>query len=310
MGIITETNFFGGFQQSDEPKVLIVPVPYEYTTSHVKGTKNGPQAILNASTRLEPFDDELWLDQSAVGINTSNFATCEFVNNKSVEPFNEIEEAVRQAVISGSLPILLGGEQSIFYGGVKAVYDLYPDVSIINFSADTNLRENHKNNKFNSLCTLRRIKETMPDVKIVQIGIRDISKEEAMWLEKENHNIEIYFARERKNWNVAEILGGLSKNVCINLNFNVFDTSIMPSVSRSQPGGLSWEETVDILKNICTFKDIVGMSFVDFSPIQGLLAPDFLAAKLIYKTIGYTFARQLGVFEEEKTSTLVSSDSL
>ena len=128
MGIIVETNYFGNCKQEEAPKVLIIPTPYEYTTSYCKGTKNGPQAILNASTKLEFFDDELWLNYSSLGINTTNFVNCEFVNNKTTDPFIELEQAVRNSVISGALPIVLGGEHSISYGGIKAIYDLYPDV--------------------------------------------------------------------------------------------------------------------------------------------------------------------------------------
>lgn len=306
MGIITETNFFGDLTQADEPKVLIIPTPYEYTTSYCKGTKNGPQAVLNASTKLEFFDDELWLNHSAIGINTSNFVTCEFVNNTSTQPFVEVEHSVRGAVISGALPVVLGGEHSISLGSIKAIYDLYPDVSILHFGSRSNLKSSYKNNKYSSSCTLRQVSSLMPDLKITQVGIRNISKEETEWLESKTPNIEILFARDRSRWNIADILTNLTKNVYITFDFSVFDSGVMPSCSNPEPGGLNWEQVTDILKNICAFKDVVGMDFVELSPIPGLNAPDFLAAKLIYKTIGYTFARQLGVIEENESVLAVS----
>ena len=213
MGINIETNFFGDLSQTDEPKVLIIPTPYEYTTSYCKGTKNGPQAILNASTKLEFFDDELWLNYSSLGINTTNFINCEFVNNKTTDPFIELEQAVRNSVISGALPIVLGGEHSISYGSTKAIYDLYPDVSILHFDAHANLKSSYKNNKYSNSCIIRQIHSSMPDIKIVQVGIRNISKEETEWLESENPNIEILFARDRNRWNITDILTNLTKNV-------------------------------------------------------------------------------------------------
>ena len=122
MGIIVETSFFGNLKQSDDPKVLIIPTPYEFSTSCNKGTKNGPQAILNASRHLEFFDDELWTGVSRIGINTSSFVNCEFANNKSTEPFIEVEEAVKNSVIGGCLPIVLGGEHSISYGSNGLIF--------------------------------------------------------------------------------------------------------------------------------------------------------------------------------------------
>ncbi len=300
MAIIAETCAFGNFNQVEEPKVTVIPVPYEYTTSYGKGTKFGPQAILNASSKLELFDDELWLDISKIGINTNTFINCDFVSDKTSKPFIELSQAVRTSHISGSLPIILGGEQSISYGAIKAVNDLYPELSILHFSAHPDLKDSFRSNKYNHLCTMRRVIESMPEVKIVQLGIRNYSKEEKEWIEKESPNIEIFFGKEKSKWNLTDILTTLTKNVYISFDFSVFDMSIMPSTGKPEPGGLDWEEVLNIIKNVCAFKEIVGIDFVEFSPISGLHAPDYLSAKLIYKTIGYTFARQLGVLDEKE----------
>lgn len=307
MSVVSETNFFGNFQHFEDPKVLIIPVPYEYTPYCLKGTKNAPQAVLNASIKLEQFDDEMWLDPSSIGINTSGFVTCEFVGNDSIQPFNELEQTVRNTVIDGTLPIVIGGEESILYGGVKAVYDLYPELSILNFGANLSLKDSFQNNKFGSRCILKRIIEVMPDIKLIQLGARSVSKEEALYLET-NSNIDVFFSKDKSQWNVAEILSALTKNVYINFNFNALDSGIMPSCSMPEPGGLSFEQALEIIKNVCAFKDIVGMGFLGFCPNPNLQAPDFLAAKLIYKSIGYTFARQLGAFEEKEPS-LATSES-
>lgn len=306
MSTIIETNYFGNFKQEENPKVLIIPTPYEYTTSYNKGTKNGPQAILNASSHLEHFDEELWTDISKIGINTSSFVNCEFVNNKSKNPFNELEEVVRNTIIGGSAPIVIGGESSISYGSIKAVYDLFPDISILYFSACPNLRESYQNNRFSHLSPLRQIIKAMPDLKIVLLGVSSMSKEEVGWLEADNPNIEIFFAKDKNQWKVSDIISNLTKNVYISFNFNTLDSGIMPSCVIPEPSGLSWDQTTDIIRNICAFKEVLGMDFVELSPISGLHAPDFLASRLIYKTIGYVFARQLGVFEESDSSLVTS----
>jgi len=308
MGTIVETSYFGNLTQVDEPKVLIIPTPYEYTTSYNKGTKNGPQAILNGSKYIELFDDELWTDVSQIGINTSNFINCEFVTNKSKSPFLEIEEAVRTSVINGCLPVVIGGESNLTYGSLKAINNLYPDVSVLHFSARSDLKDSLQNNRYNHSCTTRRIYEAMPDLKIVQLGIRAISSDEKDWLEKNEMNIEIFWAKEKNIWNMTEILSSLKKNVYVSFDFDVLDPSIMPSTNSPEPNGLMWDQVTNIIKNVCAFKDIVGMDFVGLSPIPGLVAPDFLAAKLIYKLIAYTFARQLGAFEDNN-SELVTSES-
>lgn len=306
--MIVDTNTFGNFQQVDNPRVIVIPVPYEYSNAFNKGTKKGPQAILNASANLEAFDDELWTEISNLGINTTELLHCEFVKNNSKEPFKEVEFAVRNAVIKGAMPLILGGECSISFGALKAIYDLYQDVSVLYFSAHANLKESYKENKFNCKCVLRRVIESFPEYKLLLVGTRNLSYKEASWLEETNPKLEIFFARDKNHWSVADLLSSLTKNVYISFDFNVFDPGIMPSVTSPEPGGLSYEQVLDILKNVCTFKEVVGIDFVGLSPNESLRTPDYLTAKLIYKTIGYSFARELGAFEEEKNETLVATE--
>lgn len=293
MGFVAETAFFGNLEPINDPKVLIIPAPYEYTTSYVRGAKHGPQAILNASAHLNSFDDELWADISSVGINTTSSVICEFVNNKSKQPFNELEQVVKNAIIGGSLPVVIGGEHSVSYGALKAIYDLYPELSVLHFGAHSNLRAVYKDNKFNHVCTLRQVMEAMPELKLVQVGIRNISKEEADWLSNSNPNIDIYFAKDKSRFTTAEILSSLTKNVYISFDLGVFDPTFMPSVSEPVPGGLTYIQVIEILKSVCSFRDIIGMDFIGLTPIGGFYPPDFLAAKLIYKTIGFIFSDEL-----------------
>lgn len=300
MSIIVETHYFGNLTQVDKPRVLIIPAPYEYTTGFIKGVKNASQAILNSSLNLDLFDEELWADISRVGINTSDFVDCAFVCNGSKQPFIELEQVVKTSVINGSIPVVVGGESTISLGSVKAVYDLYPDVTILHFGSRPKLKQEVQENKYHHQCSIRNIIEEMPDIKLVQIGARSISEEESIWI-NENPRCEIFFAREKQNSNlIEEVLASLSKNVYISFDFSVLDPSIMPSSLSPEPGGLLFDEVLNILRNVCTSKEIIGCDFVNLAPREDLFASNYLASKLIYKTIGYMFAEELGVFEEEQ----------
>lgn len=307
MDLIVETNHFGDLEQVKNPKVLIIPAPYEYTTTCKKGAKNGSQAILNASKWIESFDEEIWADTSLVGINTSDVIKCDFVSDTVKHPFAELEKVVRSTVISGGTPMVLGGENSLTYGSIKAIYDMYPDISILHFDSRPNLKDRFKDNKYSSQSFMREIYSYMPDVKVVQLGIRDISPEEIEWVESNDYNIEMYFAKDKSSWDIGEILSNLTKNVFISFDYSVFDSSLIPANSNPSPGGLLWDETLDILKNVCTSKEIVGADFVELSPSAGLEASNQLAAKLVYKTIAYTYAQELGAFEEDEE--LVASEA-
>lgn len=296
MSIIVETNSFGNFESS-KPRATIIPVSFECSKKPKKGTRNGAQAILNASLHLSPFDDEVMADISKLGINTYNFIDLSATEAESKEPFRLIEKAVKFSIIDGSIPFLIGGEGAISYAAVKSLYDLYPDISVIHFSSRTKLNIAAEN-KFDSRNSMGLLFESMPDVNIVNIGVRSTTEKEIVFAEE--NNLDLYYAGDKKNWDLSEILSKLTKNVYISFDCSVLDSSMVPSVSYPEPNGLSFNECLNILKNICAYKEVLGIDFVEFSPIENLVAADITIAKLIYKTIGYTFAEDLGLFDEQE----------
>jgi agmatinase len=178
----------------------------------------------------------------------------------------------------------LGGEHTISIGLVKAHKEKYRNLSVLQLDAHADLRESYQDSKYSHACVMRRINEFCD---YVGVGIRNISKEEIAFAKKEK--IKIFFARDIKDKPEFgdEVLDHLSENVYLTFDLDFLDPSIMPAVGTPEPGGPGWYETLDFLKKIIQNKNVVGLDLVELSPLPGIIAPDFLAAKLLYKIIGY-----------------------
>ncbi len=269
---------FGAIKNQDfeKAKVVIVPIPYDVTTSWRGGTREGPQAIISASRQL----DELFFK----GNNSSPIFTWDEVElsaGPGQEAIQGIEEIVGNVLKKNKFPFLLGGEHSITLGGVKAVKRKYPNLSVLQLDAHPDLLDEYCGSKYTHACVMRRIK----DLKIptVQAGIRSIDPEAREYIKKEK--IKNIF--EAPGIPIEKILKGLTKNVYLTIDLDVFDTGIMPSVGTPVPGGLGWYEVLNLVERVAKNKNIVGADVVELLPIPGLVAPNFLAAKLVYKTISY-----------------------
>jgi len=269
---------FGGVKDVDfeKAKVVIVPVPYDITTSWRGGTREGPQAIISASRQL----DELFYEKD----NPYPIFTMDELE-LSAEPGNEmargLEMVVRGVLNKDKFPFLLGGEHSITLGGARAVNKKYPNLSVLQLDAHPDLLDEYCGSKYTHACVMRRIK----DLKIptVQVGIRSIDPETRDYIKKAKVK-NIFGAPEIPT---DKILKGLTKNVYLTLDLDVFDTGIMPSVGTPVPGGLGWYEVLNLIEKVAKNKNIVGADVVELLPIPGLVAPNFLAAKLVYKIISY-----------------------
>ncbi|MBI5700430.1 agmatinase [Candidatus Saganbacteria bacterium] len=261
-----------GSSEYNNSKFVIIPCPHEKTTSYGKGTKNGPNAILTASQNVENFDEELEFDPSKKsGIHTIKYTS-----------IANLGEKISALISDNKIPIILGGEHSLTSFAVKAAKEKYKDLSVLQFDAHADLRDSYKGSKLSHASAMRRVIELCP---LVQAGIRNISEEEWLFAKKENQIANIHLAQHLDV--VKKIISQLSKNVYITFDVDVLDPSIMPSTGTPEPGGLFWYEILDILKEVCTQKNIVGADFVELMPIKGMPAPDFTVAKLIYKLIGY-----------------------
>jgi agmatinase len=271
-----------GFSEFESSEFVIFPVPYEQTTTFKTGTKEGPQAIIYASQEVETFDEELKQETFKVGIHT--LEEMEITVGGPERMVEKVYQITKELVDMNKKVVLLGGEHTISIGMVKALSKKYEKLSVIQLDAHADLRDSYQESKYSHACTMRRIGEIAP---FVGVGIRNLSWEEYEFIEKEK--IDLFFAKDliKDNRWVDQVLGKLSENVYLTIDLDFFDPSIMPSVGTPEPGGLLWNQTLDFLKKVADNKNVVGFDCVELCPIPGLVSPDFLAAKLIYKIMGY-----------------------
>lgn len=281
---------FGGTDNNLTPfekaKVVVLPVPYEKTTTYRRGTEKGPAAILEASDNLELFDEELNKEVYTIGINTAPLLD---VNSlKPEQMVNVVEKRVSDIFRQNKLPVILGGEHSVTIGAVMAAKKQYKDLSILYFDAHYDLRDSFQGSKYNHGCVARRLVEMAP---VVEVGVRSLSNEERNFLSGKNIKIiSMLDIRRMPDWfnNAKDYL---SRNVYISIDLDVFDPSIMPSVGAPEPGGMGWYEFLKAIRGIITDKKVVGFDVVELCPIKDIVGPDFMAARLIYKMLGYVFTK-------------------
>lgn len=271
-----------GIRPSAEAQVVIVPFGFEATTTYGGGADKGPKAIIEASSQVELFDEELWQETyKKVAIATA----------KEPQNIKMMEAVVGDSLKNKKLPIVLGGEHSItpFIVGQYKKAGL-GDFSILQFDAHADLRDGYLGEKYSHAAAMRRCLD-FDGVKLVQVGIRNISNEndELDFWEKNQNRIKTFWAKDKQSWTINEIVEALKKNVYITFDVDAFDSALIPATGTPEPGGLDWYEVLDILRAVCAKKTVIGADFVELAPIKNLHAPDFLVAKLIYKTIGYIF---------------------
>ncbi|OGZ35763.1 MAG: agmatinase [Candidatus Portnoybacteria bacterium RIFCSPLOWO2_12_FULL_39_9] len=276
---------FGAIHEQDfkKAKILIAQIIYDATSSYMAGQREGPLSIIQASR----FLDEL-LDSTGklVGLKPTDIFTldeCVVSRNSVIEAMKGIEQFTTEEIIKkNKIPMVLGGEHSITYGVVKALKKKYKDLSVLQFDAHTDLIDEYEGSKFSHACVMRRILDL--GAPAVQIGIRNMNKEiEDYLLQNKKQAKNIYFAPQIPA--PAKILSGLTKNIYLTFDLDALDPSIMPSVGTAEPGGLFWHETIAAIEAISKKVNIVGADVMELCPIPGLEAPNFLAAKLVYKII-------------------------
>jgi len=274
------------FSEQKSSRVEIIPIPYEATVTYRKGTGKGPEAIIRASQNLELYDEELEGEPYRVGIYTAPE-----LKNICLPPEAMVEEVYRRiklSISSQKLPIILGGEHSITVGAVKAFAEVCPNLSVLQLDAHADMRDSYQNSFYNHACVMRRVEEYSP---FLGLGIRSLSKEEAEYIK--GKSLEIISAREilrGEGWKKL-ILCHLSSEVYLTIDLDVLDPSIMPAVGTPEPGGLGWYQILNILRYLAQNKRVLGMDIVELSPLEENITPDFLAAKLVYKAIGYIFSK-------------------
>lgn len=283
-------NFLGleeDYSNFKKSKAAILQVPYDKTTTYIHGAKDGPAAIIDSSRYLERFDEELNQETFKIGLHTMEPLTVEGLEPEAL--LEKVRASTAEILKANKFPILLGGEHSVSIGAVKALKDVYPDLSVLQMDAHYDMRDVYFGSKLNHGCVARRISEICP---IVQVGMRSYSKEEKDFLASQPNgkikSINVYDILDMPMWK-DRASASLSEHVYITVDLDVFDPSMVPAVGTPEPGGLGWYETIDFLKGVVKDKKVVGFDIVELCPIKGNIASDFLAAKLLYRLLGYIF---------------------
>lgn len=272
-----------------DSKVVMLPVPYEATTSYGKGTGKGPAGIYYASHYVEFFDEEL--NREFCFEKGNGIASLYPVNIKGLKgkkALDVIYKEVLKLIKDKKFVVTLGGEHTISTAPIKAHFDSYKDMSVLHFDAHSDLRDEYEGTKYSHACFCSRVAEFTKD--ITQVGIRAQCKEEYEFIKK--NKIKTFYAYairnglHGKNWQ-DKVIKGLKKNVYITFDVDYFDPSIMPSTGTCEPLGFYWEETMVLLKKLGKVRNVVGFDVVELAPKKDNSYPDFLTAKLIYKMLNY-----------------------
>ena len=276
---------FGGIYPAHslrEATFVVVPVPYDLTSTYQPGSRRGPIAIIEASTNMELYDEELKKETYQTGIHTTLPIAIDARGPKNM--IDLVRKKISKIAALNKIPVMLGGEHSISLGAVQALKEKYPKLSALQLDAHADLKESYQESPYSHAVVARRISEICP---LVQVGIRSMSKEEADFLKL--GKVKSYsadYVAEKKDW-CEKICKDLQGDVFVTIDLDVFDPSIMPSTGTPEPGGLSWQDVMRLLKSVSRSCKIRGFDVVELAPIPGIVAPDFMAAKLIYRFMGY-----------------------
>ena len=267
----------------EKAKVVIIPFGLEASVSYKGGTKNGPEAMINASSEVELFDEEFWLEPYK-NLNIVTLKEPKITQDVKTELEN-LEKITSDVLNDGKFPFIFGGEHSIVAGSIRPFVKKYPDLAILHFDAHADLRDGYDGEHFSHAAALRRCMDH-ENVSLVSCGIRNISASEIPFFEANKDRLKIYFAKDKEEWKIDEIVSHLKgKNVYLTFDVDGFDASLMPATGTPEPGGLFWNDAIKIIRAASKVSNIVGADINELAPISGLHSCDFLAAKLAYKIL-------------------------
>ena len=264
---------------------MILPVPFDRTTSYVGGTRNAPREIILASTHMELWDEETGTDVSTAGILT--LPEMELPFGEMAPALDEIQRVAGEILAADKFLVTLGGEHSITPPVVAAAAARHRGLSVLQIDAHADLRDEFMGSRFNHACAMRRTLEHAP---VTQVGIRSLSTEEAEAVGQLKTRIFYDFDMRREPAWIDRVVDSLSGPVYITIDADGLDPAIMPAVGTPEPGGLSWYETLTLLRAVFRRHTVVACDLVELSPLPGSIAPSFLCAKLVYKMLTYRLA--------------------
>lgn len=285
--MITENTYAGipnSYAGPDKSKIVLIPVPYDGTSTWGKGADKGPEAFLHASENMELYDIETDTEVYRQGIYLADA----IAENSSPEAMVEAVHArVKSYIKNNKFTTLFGGEHSISIGAIRAFDECFENLTVLQLDAHADLRKEYNGSNYNHACALY---EASQNTNLIQVGIRSMDSAEKGTMDLDN----VFFAHDMANddyW-MDSVLDLMTDNVYITLDLDALDPSIMPSTGTPEPGGLLWYETLDFLRKVFTDRNVVGFDIVELCPNPEDRSSDFLAAKLYYKMLSYKFEEQ------------------
>ncbi len=279
---------FGGlpadFTGEEQSEIIILPVPFDGTSTWIKGADRGPGAIIEASANMELYDIESGSEVYLKGIHTSDPVTEKENPEKMVA---EVFSRVTNYLDKSKFPVIIGGEHSVSIGSIQAFAKKFDDLTVLQIDAHSDLRDEYEGSKNNHACVMSRAREV---ASIVQVGIRALDSGELSSIDPGR----IFYAHRiygNDDW-MEEAVGLLSDNVYITIDLDALDPAIMPSTGTPEPGGMGWYQTLTFVEKVIASKKVAGFDVVELCPSDGNKAPDFLAAKLIYRILSMQFSRK------------------
>jgi len=279
LGIDNKFNF--------KEKVVVIPFGLEKTVSYGSGTKNGPKEIIKASHQVELYDEELNCEPyKKIGIKTLKPFKIDKNIKKALKKISDVNSKILDRKL---FPITFGGEHSITPGCIAPFTKKFKNICLLHFDAHADLRESYNGEKFSHASAIKRCLDNK-NVSVISFGIRNISQNEITYLKKNSYRIDIFWAKDKAKWNLKKFKQLIkNKNVYLTFDVDGLDSSIMPATGTPEPGGLFWDETLNIIKIATKNSNIVGADINELSPIKGFNSYNFLVAKLAYKILAYKF---------------------
>lgn len=268
-------------------KAVIIPFGLEASVSYGGGTSKGPQAMIDASHQVELFDEHFWCEPyQQIGIVTLPEPEINPVLEKAID---QLENIVQQVLDDGKFPFTFGGEHSITPGTIRPFVKKYPNLVMLHFDAHADLRDGYGGEHYSHASALRRCLDH-ENIELVSLGIRNISQSEIPFLEANRHRIHIFWGKDKARWDLESILKPLrGRPIYLTFDVDGLDGSVMSATGTPEPGGLFWQETIDIIEAASKVGTIVGADINELAPKPNLHACDFLAAKLAYKILAFSF---------------------
>ncbi len=282
-----ETKTYAGipeeFAKLEQAKIVLIPVPYDGTSTWQKGADKGPKAFLEASENMELYDIETNSEVYKKGIYLTEPITLNATPEAMVDA---VHQETKNYIKKKKFVTVFGGEHSISIGTIRAFNEMFPSLTVLHIDAHADLRKSYDGSSCNHACA---VYEASQNTNLIQVGIRsmDIKEKSVMDLDR------TYFAHEMAmddSW-MDSAIDQMTENVFITFDLDAFDPSILPSTGTPEPGGLFWYETMDFLKQIFAEKNVVGFDIVELCPNEIDKSSDFLAAKLYYKMLSYKFEK-------------------